>query len=178
MPRSPRRRTSTFRLLRALWRYRGRIEAHGRRYNVELATALRTLVETNAPMRAGVRLYRLAMRVLLVLAIGLGLVALATTVLLWREDARLALLALLPAALAGLLGWWRFAWGAPLDWYSEYADTTRTIPAREVPRILGELATELRGVANVPANVSRDLDDLATRAASDLRVDGPVTRHD
>ncbi|MCW2962641.1 MAG: hypothetical protein JWM25_57 [Thermoleophilia bacterium] len=166
---------TTFRLLRALWRYRGRIEAHGDRYQVELATAVRTALDRQLVGRVALRGYRIAMRALVVGAAVAGLLALVVAWLLWQVEPWAALAALLPLALCVLIIVWRFAYGAPLDWLDEFADPTRQVSPRELPGVLRELATELRDVADVPANISRELDSLADDAAAD--IDGAIQRH-
>lgn len=156
------RRVTTIRLLRALWRYRGRIAAHGARYQVEAATAVRTALELRAAGRISLGAYRIAMR-LMIIGIVLCLIAALTTgatIELFAGDWwwLLGAIFVVPAAM---LAWFRSIWGAPLDWLDEYADPTRTVPLSELPRRLRELARELRHVADIPANISRDLDDLA-----------------
>lgn len=161
-PMAHRRRHSTFRLLRAVWRYRGRIEAHGNAYQAELATAVRTALDQRLLGRTALGGYRLAMRLLLVGAGGLAVLAVLLAFGLWQLEPWLALLAVVPAAGAGLLGWWRFVWGAPLDWLQEHADPERTVAIGELPARLHQLARESRSIANVPARLGDELEALAT----------------
>jgi hypothetical protein len=156
-----RSRPSTFRVVRALWRYRGRIAGHGDRYQAEIATAVRTALDARVGGRAALASYRFAMRLLLGLVIALALIALATAVGLWQVDHRLALVALVPLLGAGLAAWWRLQWGAPLDWLDEHADPDREVPLGELPARLRALAAETRGLANVPARLSDELELLA-----------------
>lgn len=157
----PRRRHSTLRLLRALWRYRGRIEAHGDQYQAELATAVRTALDERLAGRVAIAGYRLAMRLLLAGAIVLAALAVLLAVLLWQTNAWLALLALPLLAGGAALAWWRVTWGAPLDWLTEHADPDRAVPMRELPARLRALAAESRRVANVPGRLADELDALA-----------------
>lgn len=176
MPRrSRRRRLSTFRLLRAVWRYRGRIEAHGGAYQTELATAVRTALDARIVGRTALGGYRFAMRLLLGAAIVMAILTVLGAISLWRttDEPLAALLAFPFAVIAGVLGWWRFVWGAPLDWLSEHADPDRTVPLRELPQRLNELARETRSIAHVPARLSEELDALAGDVA-----DGPVQQRD
>lgn len=169
-----RRRHSTLRLLRAVWRYRGRIEGHGHAYQAELATAVRTALDQRLAGRAALRGYGFAMRMLLVGAAALFVLALVTAVLLFRVEPWLALLALLPTFAGGVLAWWRLTWGAPLDWLGEHADPDRSVPLSALPHRLRKLARESRSIANVPARLGDELDALA----SDIEpaaADSPAT---
>lgn len=157
----PRRRVSTFRLLRALWRYRGRIADHGGRYQTELATTVRSALDRRTAGRVALVAYRGAMRALWIGAAVLLLVTLGLGRALWSIDHRFALAALLPAFATLWLVWQRFVWGAPLDWLDEHADPDRTMTVAELPGALRGVARELRELANVPASVSRELDALA-----------------
>jgi hypothetical protein len=154
-------RPSTFQFMRALWRYHGRIANHGDRYQAEVATAVRTALDARVGGRAALAGYRFMMRMLLLLAIALALVAILTAVGLWQLDHRLALVGLLPLVGAGVVAWWRLQWGAPLDWLDEHADPEREVPLRELPARLRALAAETRGLANVPARLSDELELLA-----------------
>ena len=156
-----RRRHSTLRLLRALWRYRGRIHAHGNAYQAELATAVRTALVERFAGRAALGSYRLAMRGIRALAIVMAITAGAMALALLVVMPWLALLALLPAVAAGVLLWWRFTWGAPLDWLDEHADPARTVTIEELPGRLRELARETRAMVDVPARLADELDALA-----------------
>ncbi|MCW2971842.1 MAG: hypothetical protein JWN72_115 [Thermoleophilia bacterium] len=157
-----RRRTSTLRLVRALWRYRGRIAAHGDRYQEELATAVYSTLDGRRAGRLALSGYRAAMKVLLVAAIvllGLGLgVAALLFVQVGHWSALAGLLLLLPAVWMLVA---RFSWGAPLDWIEEHADTTRVVTVDQLPTNLRSIAAELRRLADVPTNISRELDQLA-----------------
>lgn len=165
----PVRRTSPFRVARALWRYRGRIEAHGGRYQTEIATALRTALESQVAGRMALGGYRLAMRALVVGCVLLAVLAVVLAVLLWRVEHAAALVGLVPLAGAGVLGWWRLAWGAPLDWLAEHADPERRLPLPELPGALRQVARELRQIADVPGALAQELDDLAGVAEQDVR---------
>lgn len=156
-----RRRHSTLRLLRALWRYRGRLEQQGSRYQVELATAVRTALDERVAGRVALGGYRLAMRLLGGAALACGALALVAGLLLWQADPWLLLLDLPLLVLTGLLAWWRLTWGAPLAWLEEHADPERTIPLAELPERLRALARETRDIAHVPARLSEELDALA-----------------
>ena len=169
----PRRRHSTLRLLRAVWRYRGRIEAHGDQYQAELATAVSTALDERIAGRVAIRGYRLAMRLLLVGAIALAALAVILAALLWRANAWLALLALPVLVGAAALAWWRLTWGAPLDWLTEHADPDRVVPLRELPTRLRALAAESRRVANIPERHSDELDALA----GDVADEAPPAAH-
>lgn len=173
MPRRRhRRRHSTLRLLRAVWRYRGRIEAHGAAYQVELATSVRTALDARAVGRAALGGYRLAMRALISAAIALVVLALLVAALLWQLEPWFALLALPVLLGAAALLWWRFTWGAPLDWLTEHADPEREVPLRELPTRLRALAAEARDIANVPERLSDELDALASDVAAEATPDG------
>lgn len=155
------KRPSTFRLLRAIWRYRRRVAGHGDRYQVELATTVRTALHGRAAGRLALGAYRAAMRVLLVGAIVLGVLGLVAAWLLWQLEPWAALASLLLLVPAVALGWWRLAWGAPLDWLDEHADPDREVALTELPGRLRAVASELRELADVPASLSRELDVLA-----------------
>ncbi|MCW2923579.1 MAG: hypothetical protein JWM98_983 [Thermoleophilia bacterium] len=163
---------STFRLLRALWRYRGKIEAHGDQYQAELATAVHTTLDQRLVGRTALGAYRLAMRALLVGAVVLVLVAVLLAVVLWRVEHWAAAFSLLVLIPAGLLAWWRISWGAPLDWLDEHADPARTVSITELPASLRRLAAESRRVADIPARIGDELDELA-REVEDAPVDAP-----
>lgn len=172
-----RRRPSTFRLLRAVWRYRGRIEAHGGAYQAELATAVRTALHGRALGRSALTGYRLLLRALVFGAVALIALAALLAWLLWKVDPLLALLAL-PFVIAGCaLGWWRIVWGAPLDWLDEHADADRTVSLAEMPGRLRTLAGETRKMANVPAQLAEELDALAGTTGNEIdgRSDGDQT---
>lgn len=154
-------RFSPLRMLRAIWRYRKRIEAHGDRYHQELATAVHTALREQFVGRAALGTYRLAMRLLVVGAIVAVLVALLGGTLLYLLHPLLTLVAIVPLVGAGLLTWWRIAWGAPLDWLQEHADPTRELSFAELPGRLHELARETRTMADVPARLADELDALA-----------------
>lgn len=163
----PRSRNSSWRLARAIWRYRGRIAAHGDRYQAELATAVKTSIDQRAVVRAAFATYRMLMRVLLAFAIFLAVVTIVGAVLLFRADPQLtwfAVVGLIPVIWLFVL---RFSWGAPLDWIEEYADPTRQVSIEELPGNLRAIAQELRGLTDVPANISAELDALATEVESE-----------
>jgi hypothetical protein len=102
------------------------------------------------------------MRAMMAVAALLVVVALAGGAVLWYEvDHRAVIVALLPLVGAGFVLWWRLAWGAPLDWLDEHADKQRTVTVRELPGRLRALAAEARSLANVPARLSDELDELA-----------------
>lgn len=154
----------TIRLLRAIWRYRGRIADHGAAYQTELAVTVRSALEERRLGAIGLAGYRLAMRALLWAAIFALVVAVALGLGLWQVRHELAIIALLPLAGAALLGWWRLSWGAPLDWLSEFDDPSRTVSAHDLPARLQALASETRGIANAPARIADELDALAREA--------------
>lgn len=167
---------STVRLLRALWRYRGRIEAHGGQYQAELATAVHTTLDQRRVGRTALGGYRLAMRALVVGAVLLILLAVLLAVLLWRVDHRGALVGIVPLVPAGFLTWWRFAWGAPLDWLDEHADRSRTVTIAELPASLRRLAAESRRIADIPARIGDELEELAREVeAAPADALGPAT---
>lgn len=157
-----RRRTSPFRLLRALWRYRGAIAAHGDRYQVEIATAVHTALAHNIGGRVALAGYRGVMRLLLLAAIAAGVLTLLAALVLWVIAGDWWFLVAAPLLVLALwLAFLRARWGAPLDWLTEHADTTRQLPLTALPGRLREVAAELRELSNVPANVARELDALA-----------------
>ena len=161
MARRPRRRHSTIRLLRAVWRYHGRIESHGNQYQAEVATAVRTALDERFAGRTALAGYRLGMRLLVVGVVFLLLLAALAGAGLWQVAHPLAPLALVPLVGAGMLTWWRLSWGASLDWLEEHADPDRVVPVRELPARLRALAAESRRMADVPARLSDELDALA-----------------
>lgn len=164
-------------LLRAVWRYRARIEALGARGQTEVATALRSAIEARVVGRHGLRGYRLAMRALLAGAAACFAIAVIVAVMLWQTlGAPWAALAVLPLIPAGLLLMWRFAWGAPLDWLDEFADPDRTVPLAELPTRLRAIAADVREVANVPRSISRELEELADHVDSAPRTDQSIVR--
>lgn len=144
------------RLLRGLWRYRGRLEQHHRAWLVEAATAVHTVLHGRLVGRAALTAYRLAMRLLLGIAVLLLLVA-ALPLLLAGVEWWSVALALVPAIGAVVASWYWFVWGAALRMLDEYADTTRQVPLRELPARLRELASEGKGLASVPKDLLRDL---------------------
>ena len=152
------------RLLRAVWRYRGRLDDHGGRYQREVATTVHSFVRRRWLGRGAFALYRIAMRALLVLAIGLILLAAVGAVLLYRQQPQDALLALAPLAAGVWLGWMRMVWGGPLDWLREHADPEVDIPLGELPARLRALAAETRELGDVPGQLGAELDQLATEA--------------
>ncbi len=154
-------RVSPIRLVRALWRYRGQLEAHGTAYQVELATTVRTSLVSTTPGRLALNGYVFAMRVMIAGVAALALFALVLATALWQYSPWWALLALLPAGGAVLLWIWRMSWGAPLDWLREHADTERTVTLAELPSRLHALAGETRSIANVPGRLADELDALA-----------------
>jgi hypothetical protein len=160
MPRTQ-KRTSTWRLLRALWRYRGRIAGHSDRFQAEVATAVRTALEQALAGRLALRGYRIAMRVLLIVGIVLVVGAIVAGVLLRHHAAIGALVVIVllgPGIWALVL---RFAWGAPLDWLNEFDDPAREVPIAELPARLRDISRELRDLTDVPGSISRELDELA-----------------
>lgn len=159
-------RTSPIRILRALWRYRRTITAHGDRYQTEVAVAVRSAIEANLIGSVGLTGYRMTMRTLMVGAIGLVIVGLLLALALWQVTPLLVLLALVPVAAGLLLLWWRFTIGAPLDWLDEHDDPARSVPLAELPSRLHELAIETRSIANVPARLADELDALARESAA------------
>lgn len=154
-------RLGLVRLLRAIWRYRGQLAAHGDAYQAELATAVRTQLDAGLGGRVALTGYRFAMRLLLFGAITVALLAVLVAVLLYRVEPPLALLGILVAIPAVALGWWRLVWGRPLDWLDEHADPARTVPLEELPTRLRALAAETRTIANVPARLGDELEALA-----------------
>ncbi len=159
------RRLLLLRVARAAWRYYGRVDAHHDAYERELATTLHTLVTERLSGRLALGSYRLAMRLLTILAIALAAIALLLAASLWRLEPWSSLLALVPAVPAALLLWWRLAWGAPLDWLEEHADPNVQLPLSELPERLQQLANETRSLANAPARLSEELDALAAEVA-------------
>jgi hypothetical protein len=152
---------SPIRVVRALWRYRGQLEAHGTAYQVELATTVRTSLVATTAGRLALNGYVFAMRVMIAAVASLVLFALVLATALWQWTPWAALLALLPIGGAVLVWLWRMSWGAPLDWLREHADTTRTVSVAELPSRLHALASETRSIANVPARLADELDALA-----------------
>lgn len=167
MARGRRRGISPVRLVRALWRYRGQLEAHGTAYQVELATTVRTSLVATTPGRLALDGYVFAMRVMVAGIAFLVLFALVLAAAMWQLSPWAAVLALLPIGGAVLLWMWRVSWGAPIDWLREHADTTRTVTVAELPRRLHALATETRSIANVPGRLADELDQLARESERD-----------
>jgi hypothetical protein len=155
------RRLLLLRVLRAVWRYRGRILDHGDEYQMELATALQSKVNATFGGRFALGGYRIALRVLVAVAIAMAMAAIALALLLWQLHPVAALLALVAAVPAALLGWWRLVWGAPLDWLDRHADPTRSVPLAELPDRLLTLAGQTRSLANVPGRLADELEALA-----------------
>ena len=152
------------RLVRAMWRYRGEVQAHGDAYQAELATVVHTTVHETIFGRLALSGYRFAMRILVA---GVAAAALFTLVLayaLWQVTPWAATGALLPLVLVGLLVAWRLSWGAPLDWLDEHADPSRRVTLDQLPQRLRALALETRTIANVPARLADELDQLARDA--------------
>lgn len=149
------------RLLRAIWRYRRQLAAHGDAYQAELATAVRTQLDAGLGGRVALAGYRVAMRLLLFAAIAVAGLAALLALLLYRVEPQLALLAIVVAIPAVVLGWWRLLWGRPLDWLDHHSDPSRTVPLEELPQRLQALAAETRTIANVPARLADELDALA-----------------
>ncbi len=153
--------TSPIRLARALWRYRGQLEDHGDDYQAELATMLRTTIVSTVVGRMALSTYRFAMRAMIAGIAALALFALVVAVSLWQLSPWAALLALLPAGGAVLVGLWRMSWGEPLDWLTEHADPERSVTLAELPTRLRALALETRSIANVPGRLADELEALA-----------------
>ncbi len=152
------------RLVRAIWRYRGEVQAHGDAYQAELATAVHTTVHTTIFGRLALSAYRFAMRMLVA---GVATAAFFTLVIayaLWQVTPWAATGALLPLVLVVLLVLWRLSWGRPLDWLDEHADHSRRVTVDQLPGRLRELASETRTIANVPARLADGLDQLARDA--------------
>lgn len=152
---------SPIRLARALWRYRGQLEAHGAAYQAELATALRTTILSTVVGHMALSAYRYAMRAMIAAIAALVLFTVVVAVSLWELSPWAALLALLPAGGAVLVGLWRASWGAPLDWLAEHADPDRSVTLNELPSRLQALASETRSITNVPGRLADELDALA-----------------
>jgi hypothetical protein len=158
--RSPLRHS--IRLIRAVWRYRSALEAHGEQYVGELATAVRGTIDVTPAGRLALRAYRLAMRALVAGALLLvGLAVLAGVLARGLPLPATVAIVVVPAALALLVGWWWLTWGAPLRWLDEYAAPPGTQALADAPARLGELLAKTRGMADVPARVREELDELA-----------------
>lgn len=165
----PRRRIR-FQLIRALWRYRGRIAQHGGAYQSELATAVKTALDARFIGRFAFATYYALMTVLLVLAVIAWIITVVVALVLgFTAGWWWATIAILPAIGAGVLTYWRLSWGGPLDWLNEHADPARRVSLVELPANLRALAAETRTLADVPANISLELEELATAVE-----DGPT----
>lgn len=152
----------TFRMLRALWRYRADIEQQGREYQVELATLLASRLRAGAPGRVALRGYRLVLRaaagvVALLLLVG-ALLAWAAWDAGWEWGIAAAAL---PVVAAAVVGWWWLAAGAPLRWLDEHADLERDVQLAEVPSRLRALARDTRTTADARRRLAQHLEDLA-----------------
>jgi hypothetical protein len=165
--RSPIRRS--IRLIRAVWRYRSALEAHGEQYVGELATSVRGTIDVTIAGRLALRAYRLAMRALIVGVLILVALAMLAGVLArgLPLPATVVIMAV-PTALALLVGWWWLAWGAPLRWLDEHAAPPGTQSLSDAPARLVELLAKTRGMVDVPARVREELDALAEAGTTEL----------
>lgn len=161
------RNNRMIRLTRAIWRYRGQIEAHGAQYQAELATALRTAIEATAGGRAALAAYRLAMGAMVVVIVALVLLGALIATLLWQVEPALALLALLLLVPAVALTLLRLSWGAPIDWLRDNEDPARSVSLQQLPGRLRSLAAESRRIAHVPGRISDELDAIAAELPSE-----------
>lgn len=162
MNASPKRRVTTIRLVRALWRYRGRLAEHGDEYQAEVATAVRTALDLRLAGRVTLRAYRFVMRLMWVVVFICVLLALLTAAIIgWTAGDWWWLLGVVFLGPAAVLGWFRLSWGAPLDWLDEHADPARTVALADLPPRLRELAAQSRTMVDVRGNIAQELDDLA-----------------
>jgi hypothetical protein len=145
------------RLVRHLWRLRGRFEEQQGNLLSEIATAVDTVVDSNPVTRAALRAYRLAMRTLLLAAL-VGVLAGAALAIGFR-DSTLGLVAGLVLIAGSLfLGWQWWLWSAGLRLLKEHVDPARRVPLRELPAHLVRLADEVRPTSG---QVASELEELA-----------------
>jgi hypothetical protein len=147
------------RLVRLLWRVRGQFEGRYDTVLSEIATALDTLIESNAVARTALRAYRLAMRALLAAAVLLVAAGLALEVSL-RDSTVAIVIGIVLIGIGLFVGWqWR-VWSAGLRFLREHVDESRRVPPGELPGRFADLAKQAR-----PAS-SRVADGLQQLAQS------------
>jgi hypothetical protein len=135
-------------------------------YEREVASALLAALRARASGRILLGGYRLAMRALVWSAGAWIVLALLAALALWQLHPVASLPAILVAAPAALLVWWRLAWGAPLDWLLEHADPEHEVPIAELPAHLRELAAQAGDGGEATGPLARELEALADREST------------
>ncbi len=146
---------TAFRLVRDVRDLRGAADGVAQPYLVEVATAVRTLIEGHAPTRLALRGYRLALRALL--AAGVLVIALGLVVLLIGRDGTALVLCAIIVALGALPIWWWWGFSRGLRLLDRYADREREVPLGELRGRLLELAREGEGLPDVSGRLVRQL---------------------
>lgn len=145
-----------WRAARACWLLRSDLGEQGRPYLVEVATALRTLIDSSAPTRIAMAAYRTSMKIILFAGIA-DLVITGAVAYVLREHT-IALVAALMLSIPGVLMCWQwYALSTAQRFLDEYADRTRDVRVSELPRHLRQLATDAEGLRKVPRELIRDL---------------------
>jgi len=155
-------------LLRLLWRNRSRLNATGVNFEGELATTVRSVLVGRGLGRKALGGYRLAMNGLKYGSYALLVIAVVLAIVLWKVTPVLAVLALLPLALAVAFWWWRSTWGAPLEWMDANADRDDVVRVRDIPGRLRSLASRARRAPEVPDKIADQLEKVATKTEEDV----------
>ena len=145
------------RIVRHVWRLRGRLERQQAALTSELATALDSLIQATAIGRAALRTYRLAMGFVLVVAI--LLVVAGGGVELGFRDSRPGLVIGIVLIVLGLVAAWQWwTWSAGLRFLKEHVDPARKVSIAELP---GRFATLGREVMPTSAKLGQELEELS-----------------
>jgi hypothetical protein len=145
------------RIVRHVWRLRGRLAGPQAALTAELATALDTVIQATPIGRAALRTYRIAMGFVLVVAIALALAG-AGVELGFRDSSAGLVVGIVLIALGVWAAWQWWTWSAGLRFLKEHVDPARKVPLAQLPSRFASLGRE---VAPTSETLGRELEELS-----------------